>query len=487
LDAFEPVIFEDDSDYGLYMSYVAKGWLGAPGSMTEERIDTNYQRVSLDGQLRTYHKTGYFETERIGPAKKWQSLEISGQNEDATVNFGIKIFGINQNGQESLLKNAENKFDFDISDIDAKEFPYLFLRYEFERDISSLNAIKTTGETFISGYSVDYLPYPELALVKSKTGLKEEGLLRGYDLELNSSVRNISPRFSTEPFEMQIDILNNGVHSDKREVLIGGLAPDSVFTNKLIFSTNDLANENVISIKGNYGGKASEYYSFNNDIEIDFEVVTDSLQPEIELMIDGKRHEYGDFISIKPNFEVILRDNSPLPYNYNDKLTVRVNGYLHPFQRTSVYNYEFPESGEVKARFTFVPDTIEFSDISIIVYAEDAEGNRDTLETFARASLINAFVENLQSRPNPVIQHADIAFDYKAPMHGGKATVNVYDFTGNKISEIEQELIIGENRIYFSGRDSDGRSLPSGVYYYRLDVSGDYYVEPVTGKFVIIR
>jgi flagellar hook assembly protein FlgD len=60
----------------------------------------------------------------------------------------------------------------------------------------------------------------------------------------------------------------------------------------------------------------------------------------------------------------------------------------------------------------------------------------------------------------------------------------IYDVNGRKVRQWEQrEFPAGEHRVAWDSRDEEARSLPSGVYFYRLGGS----VPPQTGRLVLTR
>ena len=190
-----------------------------------------------------------------------------------------------------------------------------------------------------------------------------------------------------------------------------------------------------------------------------------------------------------PMIEVELYDNSPLQITDSNSITVRVNGFLHPYQRTIWSEFVTVNDGtNLRAVFRFIPDTLQFEDASIIVYVYDNEGNRDTLTTLARLSLVNASVEEVYTYPNPAKDDiVKFNLNYKAPEHGANAKIEIYDISGNRIDELEQVLRLGKNTVEWYARNKRGYSLPSGVYIYRIHFVNQYYMEPVYGKFIIIR
>jgi hypothetical protein len=86
----------------------------------------------------------------------------------------------------------------------------------------------------------------------------------------------------------------------------------------------------------------------------------------------------------------------------------------------------------------------------------------------------------LQNHPNPF--NATTDFEIGLPSDGD-VSVEVFDVAGRRVSAIDVTGVKGWQRIPFAGRDERGRPLASGVYFYRVNASG----ETLTRKMVIAR
>jgi hypothetical protein len=60
-------------------------------------------------------------------------------------------------------------------------------------------------------------------------------------------------------------------------------------------------------------------------------------------------------------------------------------------------------------------------------------------------------------------------------------TIEVYDVAGRRLRSESRSLDAGWQAVAFDGRDGSGRTLPTGVYFYRVSVGG----ESRTAKMVI--
>jgi hypothetical protein len=80
-------------------------------------------------------------------------------------------------------------------------------------------------------------------------------------------------------------------------------------------------------------------------------------------------------------------------------------------------------------------------------------------------------LELYQNQPNPFSSATTI--EYLLPAGGGQASLEVFDITGRSVSRLVDEMLPGgAHSAVWNGRDSAGREVAAGVYFYRLAVGG---------------
>jgi hypothetical protein len=86
-----------------------------------------------------------------------------------------------------------------------------------------------------------------------------------------------------------------------------------------------------------------------------------------------------------------------------------------------------------------------------------------------------------QNLPNPMQESARIDFVLPA---AGNCSLQVYDTNGRRLRSLaEGNLPAGPASRVWDGRDDDGRLVPAGIYFYRLDAGG----QVLTRKLLVIR
>ena len=76
----------------------------------------------------------------------------------------------------------------------------------------------------------------------------------------------------------------------------------------------------------------------------------------------------------------------------------------------------------------------------------------------------------LQNAPNPFNPSTTIRFTLSA---AGHARLTVFDVSGRRVATLfDRVAAAGEQRVDWTGLDSRGNPVASGIYYYKLDVGG---------------
>ncbi len=93
----------------------------------------------------------------------------------------------------------------------------------------------------------------------------------------------------------------------------------------------------------------------------------------------------------------------------------------------------------------------------------------------------SAGIFNLTCKPNPFNPQTKISFYADKPEH---IRLAVYDIRGRLVAELtDQQYQAGEHSVEWRGRDSAGHSVPSGEYFFRVEIGGQ--VE--TRKAMLLR
>ncbi|MCH8012475.1 MAG: carboxypeptidase regulatory-like domain-containing protein [Candidatus Marinimicrobia bacterium] len=139
----------------------------------------------------------------------------------------------------------------------------------------------------------------------------------------------------------------------------------------------------------------------------------------------------------------------------------------------------------------FVDSEIE-SDVTYfyVVTATDFNGNESNYSVEVGGSLgiyeigqIPTRFELAQNYPNPFNPSTTIQFDLP---NNGTVLLSIYNLLGKEINTVvNREFQAGRYRFEWDGTNKAGKLVPSGVYFYRISVDGNEYVE--TRKMMLLR
>ena len=103
------------------------------------------------------------------------------------------------------------------------------------------------------------------------------------------------------------------------------------------------------------------------------------------------------------------------------------------------------------------------------VHGNESEFSEAVYPVDVPESLPFAFALN-ENRPNPFNPQTVIDFDIPKPC---KVRMAIYSIDGKQVAVIVDEgKAAGSHTVYWNGQDSGGRTMPSGTYFYRLEVEG---------------
>ena len=87
-----------------------------------------------------------------------------------------------------------------------------------------------------------------------------------------------------------------------------------------------------------------------------------------------------------------------------------------------------------------------------------------------------------RAHPNPLTRETSVSFD--VPDHTGSVSLRVYNARGQLVKTlVEGAVDRGRHLARWDGRNAQGMSVPSGVYFVRLEVDG----KARTAKALLIR
>src|SRR6185369_6586838 len=206
----------------------------------------------------------------------------------------------NQNTFYNLSYGNE---DYDISAINAKQYPYIRLK---------MKAVDTVYATpfQLKYWRLKYVPVPEGALAPNIFISSRDTLELGEKLDFGIAFKNISQAaFDSLRISITITDKNNLQHVlalPRKKPLISG------DTLKIVYEidTKDYPGLNTIFLDVNPANDQPEQYHFNNFLYHNFFVRVDKLNPLLDVTFDNVHILNQDIVSAKPHILIKLKDES---------------------------------------------------------------------------------------------------------------------------------------------------------------------------------
>lgn len=475
-------------------------------------IPENEQQLNLDETINGSFDTGEISSGLIGPALSWSQVVA---DIDPSANFGqdakvFTVYGVRLDKSEQLLFQSITADQFDISSIDAEEYPFVRLHLEVTDDVQ-----QTPHQ--IHSWQVDYESTPEgLLLVSNLDGVSEPVQLQEGQSYTNAyTFWNYSNKDFADSVKLKFDLLNNGSGNKIKDSLnLKPLVSGDSAQFELLFSTvnNQGNNELILSANENY---PVEKYTFNNAARFSnyMQVNPDETNPIVDVTFDGIQIMDRDIVSPTPSIAVQISDDNTFLIMDD---TTGVHLYLkQPCTECDFERIAFsgplvqwtPASANESFSAVYTPERLEDGMYGFRVLANDASGNASGLKPFEiNFEVINeSTITNFYPYPNPFSSSTRFVFTLTGSEFPEDIKIQILTVTGRVVKEIFMNelgpLNIGNNKTEYAwdGRDKYGDQLANGVYLYRVliknpgenfqhrETSGDRGFKNGFGKLYLLR
>lgn len=421
---------------------------------------------------------GNLSTDWVGPAKKWNSLNVEIDNPSPTATYKIDLFGLN-----SVTRSADTLFqnitpDFSLDNINSQIYP--FLKTNVTLHDSSFGVV---NQIAINSINFDYISYPEVFVTSNSLSVEPDSVLQGLNTTLKVKVYNAGLS--------QADSITVKVYLNNADSIFTAfnfsLPKDSSITSSYTFNTSPIILEN--SLRAIIDPNEREFFSFNNQIDKSFFIARDSVSPRFNITFNGREILDGDIISSEPVVYMSLEDNSPLPID-TANFTIVHNNIPLRFSNPDL-NFSYSPYPNSKAEIVWTPKLDDGRHI-LEVLAKDASNNFFDTTSFRKIFYVynDPDLRQVYNYPNPFKDDTYFTFELRGINPPEEFRIKVYTIAGRLIREINippSSLQIGFNKIYWDGRDEDGDEIANGLYFYKIISKQGDEVKTVTQKLAKVK
>lgn len=450
------------------------------------------QKLQVSEELTGYATSGSITSVTIGPSLAWHNMSPAYKLADESDEAGVDVVLVDRFGQETVYY-VQQTTAIDLSEIDAKEYPYMRLVYR-TRDESHLTPAP------LKNWLVSYDPAPDGLLVPA-SAITALQLPEGVTQTTDFAFINISKIDFIDSLQSVFTILNRPTRTkETHEFKIKGpLAGDTTYFSQTV-STLGKVGFNDLSARVNTGFVPEQYLQ-NNSIELSsyLEVLRDRQNPVLEVTVDGRFVNDGDFVSANPVIRISLRDDNQL-------LAIRDTTSLNVFITYPCAADNCPAKRLVFSRsdvtwkvsdgdlvVVFNPKDLEEGEYVLMANGTDIAGNPSGVEPYRVSFVVDKDPGLIFYSPYPNPSAVGFYFDFAAV--GEQApdsfSLTIINRAGQDIAHFTDQdapaLRVGLNQLHWTGLDAQGSRLSDGLYFYQLTVTTGGNTYKNAGRIMIIR
>uniref|UniRef100_A0A832DH05 Gingipain domain-containing protein n=1 Tax=Ignavibacterium album TaxID=591197 RepID=A0A832DH05_9BACT len=421
---------------------------------------------------------GFLSTDLVGPAKKWNSLNIDIDNPSPSANYKIDLYGLNNLTRliDTLYQNISANFD--LTNINASDYPFLKAKISL-----SDSSFGTVDQIAINSINFNYNGLPELFISKSDIIVEPDSILQGLNTNLKFSIKNAG--LSDADSISVLVYLNNSdsTFSSFSFPILSDSSKSVVYP----FNTSTIILDNSFRLVIEPNEK--EFFSFNNQIEKPFFVSRDSISPRFQITFDGREILDGDIISSEPVVMITLEDNSPLPLD-TTLFTIVHNNIPMRFSNPDL-SFSYTPYPNSKAEVLWTPKLKDGRHV-LEVLAKDASNNFFDTTSYRQIFYVynDPDLRQVYNYPNPFKDDTYFTFELRGVNPPEEFKIKVFTIAGRLIREIivpPSSLQIGFNKIYWDGKDQDGDEIANGLYFYKIISKQGDEIKTVTQKLAKVK
>ncbi len=482
------------------------------GGLIDEAIaSTPDEIIELFFSLAGNWNRGYINSPLIGTASAWGkfSWKTSGDANPQTDTVSFDILGSKgERTEQDLLFELISAQEFDLSTVNASEYPYLRLRFNSEDSIflSSAN---------LDHWRVTFDGAPEFAFDPNGFFQSNKDTVQtGEPFRLSYAVENMSVN-DGDSLLVKYRILDG---ENKENLVVKRLpvvsANDSLVA-QLTFDTRTSSGKQNLTIELNPDNDQLENIHSNNFLQTNFYVEGDQRNPILDVTFDGMQIIDGAIVSPNPVIRIVLKDENKfllLDDTSQFKLFLLYPDSAQlvnvPFNSPDVNFIPASTGNNNTAAIEFQPVFKVDGRYALIIQARDVSGNaagKYDLKRYFQV-ITKSSISNVLNYPNPFSTATRFVYTLTGSEITSNYKLQIMTVTGRIVREVSRqemgELKAGTHQTDFvwDGTDEFGDRLANGVYLYRFfvedengkawdnfETGADSFFKEGFGKMVLIR
>ncbi|HEX8040399.1 MAG TPA: C25 family cysteine peptidase, partial [Chryseosolibacter sp.] len=466
----------------------------AEGTATIFRGSPPQTSLEVNATISGRYTSGVMSSPAIGPALHWDRITTQWKEAETADVFSFAILGITTGGRTDTLRiNALSGED--LSFIDAGKYPFIRLVYASADDLN-LTPVQ------LAKWLVFFEPVPE-GIVFFRGPASPQVVAEGETPAADFGFVNVTDKTFSDSLVVSYDLLNR-LHPGRSPLHLNIASPMPGDTTLFTLPFSTLSKEGLNDVEVFVNPRLEKEKSYDNNVMVlpaYVEVISDHFHPVLEVTFDGRFPENLEYVSPDPHIRIRLWDENPF---LQKKDTLGISVLLSfpceddacAFRRINFSAPEVhwqPATSAGPFQVDFSPRDLPDGTYRLRVQAGDASGNASGQSPY-EISFIVAHERTVVAdapHPNPFYVQTDVDVTVTGRTDIPYLfTFQILTVTGMLVREwsgYPEGLHTGKNRITWDGLGQDGRSLPGGIYVYRLVVTGGEQEREYMGRIVLLR
>ncbi len=422
----------------------------------------------------------------VGPAKNWNRLfwDYSSIDENENLDVvSINVYGIDNSNNQVLLLNTGVETAWELSNyVDAEIYPNILL------EAVTKDTIEFTMPQ-LNKWRVLFDRYPEAALNQNLGYVfNSDTIAQGSEGYFEMAVTNITD-IDMDSLLVSFIITDQNNQTDTTSIYYDPLLANSTNTIAHNFATAGFSGDSFFKAIINPGKDQVEKFDFNNQIVIPFHILSDQVNPILDVTFDGIHIMDGDIVATSPEIRIKITDENlfvALDENSAQIAVVDAAGSLELIDLNdenvsiTIPSQEEIAQGKNCVEIIYQPTFISDGTYQLQVVGYDKSGNLAGENEYSVSFEIitESMITQVLNYPNPFTTSTRFVFTLTGAEIPENLKIQVFSVSGKVVREFTAlelgNIHIGKNMSEpWDGTDQFGNELANGVYFYRVTANSN--------------